>query len=119
MAPGVAWRYEANGENVAVEVSSAVAKAAEYAWRMRWVDGRTVADFLSGGVTYSQPCEDDPRAKTRALGSTKKRSKFMAEVQRARAEEAERQGKGAAKERPIPAPAPVRRKKRTVELLPP
>lgn len=120
-SPGVAWRYDpVSGENVVVEIGAKTCEGLSYAWRSRWVDGRTVEDFTGPeGVIYSQPSVDDPRAKDRALGSTHKRSRFMASVQKARAEEAARQGKRDARTEPAPAPRPVKtRKPRKFKIKP-
>ena len=118
MAPGVAWLYDPlTGSNTAVEVRKDLCDKTGYLWSSRWADGRTVEDFSGpDGCIYSQPACDDPRAKDKALGGTGKRAKsrFMASVQKARAEEAERQGKTVA---PATKPRKGKAPRKIPELL--
>lgn len=91
--PGIMWKC-VNGETgewVTVEVPDVGGLTST--WCIGTVSGRAAIFYVDkAGVRYAQPTDDDPRAKDRELGSTRKRSRFMSALKKARAEEAERQG---------------------------
>jgi hypothetical protein len=92
--PGIFWRCvnEETGEWVTVDRPDV--KGLTSTWCIASITGRAAVTFEDkDGVRWAQPLEDDPRAKDRETGSTKKRSRFMSALKKARAEEAARQGK--------------------------
>jgi hypothetical protein len=75
LSPGTAWRLDdVSRDHHVVEVTAADCKAARPTHRSRWLDGRTVEVFQVVDALYAQPVDEDPRAKTTALGSQRKRA---------------------------------------------
>lgn len=74
LAPGRAWKInDETRDHTVVEVDGKVSSLAKYQWIRRWIDGRSVVVFSAGGLEFAQPTENDPKARDKSLGSTRKR----------------------------------------------
>lgn len=64
LAPGDALLIDDDARtSEVVQIDKAQARRAEYAFRLRWIEGRTVALFTLDGRRYAQPVKPDPLPK--------------------------------------------------------
>lgn len=64
LTPGRAVHIDDENRSYAtVEVDAIICKRAKYDYRLRFIDGRTMAVFTDGKEEWAQPTQEDPEAK--------------------------------------------------------